>query len=175
MYQMKEDQEKQVKENNTIRISVYLPEKLLEEIDRYKRDQGYTNRSALFRHAYKTHRLVYDKSDSSGVPSLSDRLANIEKTIEEFQLELKLALNRKQDIEHEIEATELNINFEEVASELLAAIKDPHLFDGSVKDFVIIDYFKGEYSRGVIFHVLSLLKNQGILSLKDGVWEVIEK
>lgn len=175
MYLMEGDQEKQAKKKNTIRISVYLPENLLKEMDKYKRDHGYATRSALIRHAYKTHRLIYDKSSSPGDLSLTDRLENIEKTIEEFQLELKLALNRKQDIEHEIEATELNINFEEVASELLAAIKDPQLFDGSVKDYVIIDYFKGEYSRGIIFHVLSTLKNQGILSLKDGVWEIIDK
>jgi len=137
-------------------------------MNEYWDEMGYSNRSEMLRMAFRTLKQVYGSSKRSDT-SIGEKLANIEHKLEELYLDLKLTEKQEEMLESDLE---LELNFDMIAAELLEAIEDPKLFDGSVKDFVIIDFFKNKYSRGVIFHVLSELKKQGKLTLKEGVWRI---
>jgi hypothetical protein len=93
--------------------------------------------------------------------------------LSELRLEATLVKKQKELVKEEIATTEREFNFDEIASELLSVIRDPDQFNGAVKDFAIMDYFKDKYSRGIVFYILTELEKKGKVSLENGIWKII--
>lgn len=167
----RETEKEKKKYTNQRKITIYIPPGLHDRMKAFQKEHDYISFSSLVRAALRTHEQVFinNKKDEP----FREKIMKIERRTEAILLELKLKENRENAIRSEMEKTEMEFNFDEVADEMLSAISNPELFAGSVKDFVIIDFFKDTYSRGVIFHVLSELKKQGKLELKNGVWTIL--
>lgn len=155
-------------------ITVYLTPGLLKEIDDYVKVKKYGNRSAMFRKAFRILKHVFplDSSEKADF-SIEDKLNRIEQQLKELTLQKELETVKEEVVYSKICTEELDVDFETISSEMLAVIENE--FQGNVKDFVVTDYFKNKYSRGITFHVLSKLKEQKRLSLKNGVWKIERK
>ena len=157
------------------RITIYLSPSLKQEMLDYKKERGYGTLSGMLRTAFIVMKQVLGSRQTSGSrePSLAERLSSIEKRLSELQLEARLTAKQKELVKDEIATTENEFNFDEVARDLMEAIQDPEQFNGSVKDFTIVEYFKDKYSRGVVFYVLTELEKKKKISLENGVWKLI--
>jgi hypothetical protein len=153
---------------------IYLSPSYKDEVLEYQKEMGYSSLSEMFRTAFRIMKQVLGSKHSHEPrePSLAEKLSSIEKRLSELQLEATLVKKQKEMVKEEIVATESEFNFDEVATELFNVIQDPDQFNGSVKDFAIMDYFKDKYSRGIVFYVLTELEKKGKLALDNGVWKI---
>ena len=131
----------------------------------------------MFRKAFTVLRHVYPHPSKEGAPNspptIHEKLNQLREQMSKMQAEMeKLRIEREvfhsKVYEHDTENTELDV----VAREVFDVIQDPKRFNGSVKDFVIQDYFSTKYSPGIIFQALLRLVNQGNLKEKEGLFSV---
>lgn len=125
----------------------------------------------MFRSCFRIAKHVLTSNSESPGEILSNQLNRIEQRLDEISLEQTQIERRDDSIKTEFKDVSIEYDFDAIGREILDVIMDPNKFNGSVKDFVIIDYFRGSYSRGVIFHALTKLKEKGIVELKNGVWK----
>jgi len=103
-------------------------------------------------------------------PTLAERLEGIETRIEEVKSELVLLVKQQEEIDKEIENVPIeNLpNFKIISEQILSLIKE---LDG-VKDFVLMEHLRNEYSEGIIWASLVKLKNMNKIKLVNGVWKL---
>ena len=156
------------------KITVYLPVGLKEDMDNYVKTKHYGNRSAMIRKAYQILNYIFPlDSTQQNDFNFQEKINNIEQQLRELNLKLELA--KKEDDEVDLEMSDFQdpeLDLTDISSEVLQVIKEK--FNGRVKDFTIIDYFKSSYSRGIIFHVLQRLEEKNKLSYKKGEWRINE-
>lgn len=170
---------------DSIRISVYLPSELLDEIDKYKKEKNYTTRSELFRMSFRILEKIYPIGGKEGSrKSIEEYLMDIETRLEEIKLEQNIVekedslLQNKslqiqleeEDLQNEIlDLTPEDIpDFSEIEEEIIEFLKSYP--DKRIKDFVLMEHFRKRYSESVIWAVLIHLKKQNKLKLKNGIW-----
>ena len=161
--------------SKSIRKSLSFPEDLYNEMLQFKKEKKFGSFSEMIRMGYRVLKKSYESSVGYSQENIFEKLEQIEDrleelTHEEFQLDT-IERELSQNLET-IPPDQLDFNFKKIAQEILDVIADPDQYQGQVKDFVIIDHFKSRYSRGIIFYVLTQLKNRKILTLEHGVWKI---
>ncbi|MFX0132073.1 MAG: CopG family ribbon-helix-helix protein [Candidatus Hodarchaeota archaeon] len=180
-----ENQDSEKEKEDSIRISVYLPSDLLDEIDEYKKKKKYATRSELFRMAFRTLQKIYPIEVTEGRrKSIEEYLMDIENRLEKIELEQKILENEdsmiqnkslqiqleEEDLQNEIlDVSPEDIpNFSEIENEILDFLSSYP--DNRIKDFVLMEHFRKQYSESVIWAVLVHLKKKNKLKLKNGIW-----
>lgn len=154
------------------RVTVYLPPKLKEEMDDYIKEKKYGNRSEMFRKAFQILKHVFPLGESTET-SLHQKLDQVLDKIDEVHLAQERAKAEQRAIDSEFKNYSNNdLNLTSIAIEIFETIKDPEKFNGIVKDFVLMDYFRDKYSRGIIFKALLELVNKNKLIERDGLYEI---
>ena len=141
-------------------------------MDDYIRKQNYGNRSEMFRKAFQILKHVFPLGESTET-TLHQKLDQVLDKIDEVHLAQERAKAEQQAIDSEFKNYSNNdINLTSIAIEIFETIKDSEKFNGIVKDFVLMDYFRDKYSRGIIFKALLELVNKNKLIERDGLYEV---
>ena len=155
---------------STERITVYTSLELKEEMEEFAREHNFGSTSTMLKRGYSILKqvMVLNGVSSTG-PSLREQLETVIQKLEEIQLERTLSKKQEIIIEEELE----NIppgdipGFKIISSKILDLIDE---FDG-IKDLVLMDHLRDEYSEGIIWAVLVKLNQKGTIKLQDGEWK----
>jgi NurA-like 5'-3' nuclease len=170
--------EKKEKENPYLPTTVYIPRRLLEEMDEYTEEQGYGTRSAMLRRAFFVLKKVFpihsDPSQQEG-KSLFNRLDSVEQKLEKIKLEQeldekekKLLRKRREIIKNgtvEAETDEL-LRVKQIRNAIIELLRE----FGPLKDFVLMDKLGETFERGEVWKVLMELQEGGIVDNNKNEW-----
>lgn len=163
------------------KITVYLPPGLKKIIDDYVVKNHYSNRSVLFRRAFKTLSYIFPLETSGQEKpkiSIQEQLEAIEKKIDALKIEKQIIEKEEEVIEKEEEL--IDNEFDEFPLEGIPqynSIADNIFYileefpEHKIKDFVLMQYLRQKFSDGSIWAVLVQLKNKKLIKLKDGYWQ----
>ena len=156
---------------NTERITVYASPSLKAEMERFATQNNFSSLSSLLKRGYSvlTQVMTLDGYNENQ-PSLRDQINEVLKKLEEIKLDKILKKQQEEIINQEFE----NIppdeipSFEEISEKIIELIME---FNG-IKDFVLMDHLREQYSEGLIWAVLVKLEKKGTIKLKDGEWKL---
>lgn len=172
-------------------MSFYASKKFKERMDEYQQKKGIKNRSELLRKSFEVYEKVFPLNPSdagSSILSIEDRLVDIQRRLEEITVERKIADNEEKMLNNREEqlyledlklSTEVsNLDPEEIPDFEIISEKILEFIDkspgNSVKDFVLMDYFRKFYDEAIVWVCLVKLRNYKKLCLENGVWKRYE-
>jgi len=155
---------------STERITVYTPPELKKEMEEFARVHNFGSASTMLKRGYSILKQVMVLNGVSPTgPSLREQLETVIQKLEEIQLER--SLNKQQEIIIEGELDKISPKdipgFKIISSKILDLIDE---FDG-IKDIVLMDHLREEYSEGIIWAVLVKLNQKGTIKLIAGEWK----
>ena len=153
------------------KITVYASPELKEEMERYKEEKHFSSLSSMLRMGFTLMKQVLGTDSSKpNEPTLAERLEGIETKIEEVKSELVFLGKQQEEIDNEFDSVPVEIipNFKIISEKILSLISE---LDG-IKDFVIMEHLRNEYSEGIIWASLMKLKNMKKIKLVNGEWKL---
>lgn len=159
-----------------VQIPLYLPRKMLWDLDEYKTKKNFGNRSQTIRRGIKTLMKVFpleDGSDQKKTKSLFQQLNSIQEQIEDLKLEKQLNEKEKETLEYRKKLLKEDAldaapppNLEEVKEAILDLLRE----FGPLKDFVLMDKLGETYERGAIWRGLMELQEEGKVKNDKNKW-----
>jgi len=155
------------------RVTVYLSPRLKEEMEAYRKANGYRSLSEMLRRGFFVLKQVFGSqaSFSSREQDVLEQLDRIEQRLEEIRLESEAISDQERAIEREVSEMPSDEipSFDDVASSILKLLTE---FNG-LKDFILMEHLRSKYSEGIIWATLLKLKKDKKIELKDGAWKII--
>lgn len=153
------------------RITVYTSPNLKKDMESFKKEKGFKSLSSMLSTAFLILKQVLGSGSSKPYGErLEEKLDRIEKRLEEIHIEKDLLDKDEKIIDKEFEGFSIdNIpDYNKISKKIIKLIQE---FDG-IKDFVLMQHLRKEYSEGILWAVLVKLKEEKKIKLKDGVWKI---
>jgi len=152
------------------RVTVYVSSSLKNQMETFKKGKGFNSLSNMLKTGFFIMQQVLgSKSSMPYGEKLEEQLDRIEKRLEEIQLEKEVINKQEEIIDNEFNhLTKEEIpNYSEIANAIIDLISE---YDG-IKDFVLMEHLRKNYSEGIIWAVLNKLHQEKQIKIKDGIWK----